>query len=1158
MSQAVPPPVGRGVPADQDVRELVSRTGLGRTLFVEAGAGTGKTTQLVDRIVNLVLEERVPLSQIAAITFTEAAAAELQSRIRVRFESRASEAASPAERVLCERALAEADLAAISTLHGFAARLLTEFSLAADLPPRVHVLDEVASQLAAEDRWERFVDAVYDDEANTELLVRASALNISLEPRYPNEPTLKDVAHAFGQNWDRLHTVASRPTRPVQAPDFSEFDRAIDDLIEMVETCRADDDKLRIGILENQLPIVTTIRDIPDPERKLRALAGTQLKGQKNGQAKNWDDVKHARAVSAAVVEAADRIIGGAADDALEILTSMVARYVLDAAERRRADGGLEFHDLLVLARTMLRENDEARATLHDRYRHLFLDEFQDTDPIQIELATLVAATIEGTLDEPAAWDQLDVDDGRLFFVGDPKQSIYRFRRADIGLFLAARDRFGHDGRHVSLTTNFRTVSPIIDFVNDFFAAKMADEVPGMQPRYERLTAFRAADSGADHRPVLLGGPHPDPKVKAAELRELEAADVAATIAAIAADPDRWPVLDEETKQWRRPTLSDITILLPTRTSLPFLSDALDGLDIPFRLATGTLVYSTQEVVDALATLRAIDDPTDEISLVTALRSPLFACSDVDLADFRAAGGRWDVRRRPPESVPVGHPVREALDYLHGLWENRWWSSPSALVDQLLRERHAALLAFADDRPGDVWRRLRFLLDQARAFEESGGSSLRGFVDWADLQGADGSRVHEPLLPETDEEAVRILTIHGSKGLEFPITILSGMTTQVGGGRRGGVSVVWDGDDPEIKLRAGVATARYEPRADLEAEMDVDEKLRLFYVAATRARDHLIVSTHHKVGVKKPPVTYASTLHRHVTGADDEHDGAEPLETRANSELVRPFEVPEPSPLGSRAGSGMLPFPENDGDRDAWIARRRALLDREARTQPVVSATTVARMANESAEANGPDGAEDLIEDDVQDDDGADAVADTVLMTRRRGRTGSAIGSAVHATLELIDLADPPDSLDPIIVRQCEIEAIPDSVNTVAALVRSALASPAVALAAAHPHHKELFVSAPVGDRVIEGYVDLLVEGPDGLVVIDYKTDSANSPAEIDAKLATYELQGASYAVALEAVTGERVAEVRFVFAKGSGAIERSVVDLPDAMARVRAQLEAV
>ena len=175
---------------------------------------------------------------------------------------------------------------------------------------------------------------------------------------------------------------------------------------------------------------------------------------------------------------------------------------------------------------------------------------------------------------------------------------------------------------------------------------------------------------------------------------------------------------------------------------------------------------------------------------------------------------------------------------------------------------------------------------------------------------------------------------------------------------------------------------------------------------------------------------------------------------------------------------------------------------------------------------------------------------------RRRGRAGTAIGRAVHATLQVLDLADPKD-LELQVRRQCDLESIPEHEDTVAAMVRSALDAPAVRAAAAHPHHKELFVSAPLGDRVIEGYVDLLVETPEGLVVVDYKTDSVAGPAAIEEKLATYELQGASYAAALEEVTGLSVVDCRFVFCSPRGPIERSVTDLPGAMKRVRQLLDA-
>jgi ATP-dependent helicase/nuclease subunit A len=219
---------GASAPPDQGARDLVSRTGLERTLFVEAGAGTGKTTQLVERISNLVLDHGVRLVHIAAITFTEAAAAELQARIRQRFEEHAA-ATEPGTDLhqRCLDALADADLAAISTLHGFASRLLGEFAVAAGLPPRVQVLDEVSSQLAHEERWERFLDGLYSDPAREDALIRAACVDAALEPRYAGHSTLKDVAAELNDNWDRLTTLAATPPAAIGPVDFTAFDRAV-------------------------------------------------------------------------------------------------------------------------------------------------------------------------------------------------------------------------------------------------------------------------------------------------------------------------------------------------------------------------------------------------------------------------------------------------------------------------------------------------------------------------------------------------------------------------------------------------------------------------------------------------------------------------------------------------------------------------------------------------------------------------------------------------------------------------------------------------------------------------------------------------------------------------------------------------------------------
>ena len=1169
-------PSGLSAPADQADRDLISRDGLDRTLFVEAGAGTGKTTQLVQRITSLVLAEGVVLAEIAAITFTEAAATELQARIRAQFERGASGSGDSLERERCLAALADLDRAAIGTVHGFASRVLGEFAVAAGLPPQVRVLDEVSSQLAAEQRWQRFVDGLYEDPDHEELLVRSALLGIDLEPGFPGASSLRDVAAQLNQNWDLLADLLAQPALPPLSPvDFGGFDAAVAALADSMGHCKQETDKLLRKVLDEVLPAARAALDLT-PDRKLALLAShpKRFPGRFSvGTKGNWPDVSEARALAAAVGEARNQLVGRANDEVLRHLLVLVARSVLQGAEARRDSGGLEFHDLLVLARSLLRSNDEARSALHRRYRYLLLDEFQDTDPIQIDLAVLVATTVQ----HPAAthWAELAVEPGRLFFVGDPKQSIYRFRRADIALFLQARQHYGQaaaGGGSARLSSNFRSVKPVVGWINAMFGSAMAQEVPGAQPAYEPLHAHRQADSGADHRPLLLGGVH-ETGCLAAEVRRREAADVARVLSDIAQRPQAWPVYDRRVEAWRPARLDDVTILLPTRTSLPFLREALDGAEVPYQLATGTLVYDTQEVSDVLAVLRAVADPGDKISLVAALRSALYACSDVDLFRYYEAGGRWDLRREAPAGLAGDHPVVAALDHLRGLWSQRWWLGPSAMVDQVLRDRHAFLLAYATPRPADVWRRLRFLAEQSRAFEEAGGGDLRAFLDWAALQGADGARVHEPLLAETDEAAVRIMTIHGAKGLEFPITVLSGMSTRDQQPRIG-VSVLWHDGTAELKLKGDQATRYHQPRADLELEMDRHEKLRLLYVAVTRARDHLVVSCHHQPKYS----SYAARVWAFAEGAADApsrripgqpdpldpthsppvHTGESGTGESGRAQVLSTLEVVPETPVPQ--GPTSVAFANARTERERWLATRQALLAPH-RAPRTIAATAVAAtdVGEEMAAMDAVDGESSSVAGGFGfGPSGGSVVAGGGWPRQpegpRRGRVGAAVGRAVHATLQLLDLAK-PSAVAELVRQQCGVEAISDRATTVEQLVFSALRSEAVGLAVTHRHHKELYVAAPIGDRLLEGYVDLLVETPAGLVIIDYKTDTANSDAEIEAKLATYSLQAAAYAVALEAVTAQPVLACRFVFCRVGPAIERRVGDLPAAMARVRAAL---
>lgn len=1119
---------------DAAERALIEHGGLDRTLFVEAGAGTGKTHELVERVSRLVIDDGVPLRDIAAITFTEAAGAELRDRIRETFEKRLE--ADPPEtiRLACEAALADTDVAAIGTLHSFALRILSEHPLEVDLPPSVEILDEVSSQLAFADRWRTFVDDLHADPATVDLVLWADALAIPIEPPYARSASLEDVAAIFSDNWDRLSGDEPHPG-PLPDLDWPSLERALRELQLHPARCSGNADKLHTRIVDVIVPEVQAVLAEPDLYRRLRAIDPKRIKQWKSsglGAAGSWAEVKDARSACDGVGAAAATIRDQAVRAVLERLRIRLADFTRRAARHRQREGRLEFHDLLVLARELVRTSPGARAALHQRYQRLLLDEFQDTDPIQIEIATLIAGTVAGPA--PAEWADVLVEPGRLFFVGDPKQSIYRFRRADIEMFMEAKKAFAGDDA-VPLVQNFRTVAPVLDWVNHVFLQVMPEEVPGAQPAYRALAA-RRTDHPGDHRVVLLGGEH---DLRAPQLREVEAEDVATAIALVRDRPDQWPVFDEKLEEWRPPRLSDITVLLPTRTSLRQLEDAFDRHAIAYRVDTGTLVYDTQEVREVLGALRAVDDPTDELALVATLRSPLYGCSDADLFTFVDGGGRWSLRRTPPPALAPDHPVVAAMAHLRTLADDRWWCPPSELMSRLLGDRQAFALALAHRRPREVWRRLRFLVDQAHQFEEAGGGGLRSFLAWTELQAREGSRVHEPLLPETDDDAVSIMTIHGAKGLEFPITVVAGVTTALGKARRG-VEVHWEAGRAEIKLSADKATEHFDRLADLEAEMDVYERERLLYVACTRARDHLIVCTHHAPGV----ICHGATLARTSEGEED----------RLWRRL--PDHVPSvPVHLSS------APSPVVD-DREAWIARRTALLGPQ-RSARFVSATAVARMALEPVEpglVGDRDGGGADIDPDLgsESDTSATDESGRPAFSRRRGRAGTAIGRAVHATLQLVDLAT-GEHLDQIAAQQAHAEAIPHLAGTVAGMARSGLASHSVQQALAGGRlWRELYVAAPLGERAVEGYIDLLYESDQGLVIVDYKTDSVGSEAEVDAKLHQYRLQLATYAEALEASTGLRVAAGRLVFCRASGALERDVSDLAGARAEVRSLLGAV
>ncbi len=1130
-------------PPDQADRDrIVDR--LDQTLFVQAGAGSGKTRALVDRIVRLVTSGTAGLDAVAAITFTDKAAAELRDRVRRRLDHELDDALAlhdDLRAARCRTALADLDSAAIGTLHSFAQRILTEHPIEAGLPPRLEVLDEVASAVAFDDRWSRFLDQLLADPAVEQALLLATAAGVKTAH-------LRLIALAFNQNWDLAEVFA-----PSKATEISPWADALTALLDDIdEACRErdhccdDDDKL-LGQLAELEVWARRVRDASDEFIRLGLLGpnGGRPRRNANGRKENWPgyDVQALKARYNAFDARIEGLRGRVVDEAVRRLAVDLRRFTLEAAGERRDAGELEFHDLLVLARQVLRDPDngpEVRAALHRRYRHLLIDEFQDTDPIQIDLAVLIASS--GAVAPDARWYEIDTSDGHLFFVGDAKQSIYRFRRADISLFLRAAERFGAGDRGPSLTTNFRTGRSIIDVVNRVFGQLITEQqhegLPS-QPAYAPFSAVRG-DAPSGPTVAVLGPEVHDDGPNAAEIRRREAADVAATITRIVAEGwlvDRRP--QGPSPDWQPARAGDITILVPTRTSLPALEDALGSAGISYRAESASLVYASRLVRDLLLTLQAIDDPTDELATVSALRSPLFACGDDDLYRFRRDhDGSFDHTRSLPPTAPDDDPVVEGLRYLHRMHQARRWQPPSELADTVVRDRRVLELGDAEGRARDLWRRIRFVIDQARAWTDTTHGTLRQYLSWIRQQTTEGSRVSEAVLPETDDDAVRIMTVHAAKGLEFPITIVSGLSTQPQQ-QRAGADVLWPpGEDCIIRVGSMVKSEAFDAWKPIDEQMSHDERIRLLYVACTRAQDHLVVSLHRKVRKTVPDtarLTSAELLAQAL--ADDLADlpSIRAAELSPDSSAGEPDVRRSPSdrPTPDALSDGLLPF-------DEWRRQRDRALTASGRPRTV------------AATALTDDGRPDALADPGLDK----RPRDLDLPAWQKGRYGnSAIGRAVHGVLQTIDLnpSGAHDDIGDAVAAQASAEGVIGHEGHIRSLVEAALASPTVVEAAARPHWREVYVGVPLGDdRTLEGYVDLLYRRSDGLVVVDYKTGPAGLDADLEPLLARYRAQGAAYALAVAGATGEPVVDVVFVFLTPDGPVDRALPHLDQAIAEVR------
>ncbi len=1103
---------------------------LGATIYAGAGAGTGKTQALVERIANLVTLGGVKPENIAAITFTVAAASELRQRVRQQLEERLEAARTGVDTDASQAlssALSSLDSAFIGTIHSFALSLLRERPLDVRLPPVFELVDAVQQESRFDEAWDHWLDDALADPIFEGAILNAQRLGL-VTPL----TALRNLAAEMHANYDLVVRIGvlNRPAKSIGARASLESIRS--DLAVATglrDYCTDADDLMFIQLDSQAAPAVSWIDEaleLDNDDEMIFVLTQLPKFIATRGAKSNWNPLPNGdssldevRSLLKAIQKSIDSGRQALGEATVIPLVNAVARMVLTYADTRRAEGLLEFQDLLVLSCELLGENDDAREYFQSRYTHVLIDEFQDTDPLQLKLARLL--TDRSGSGKPT--------DGALFVVGDGKQSIYRFRRADLTQLQTLVDSLGAE--RLSLTSNFRSTPAILDWVNAVFDPWMngpagSDRDP-LQAEYVPLEPARADDGHTEIPRVMIAGGFADGNVDVA--RESEAEDIARLADTVGAGG--WPLSDHRDQVYRS-RYRDLCVLMPRRTSLPALEEAFIRRGIPYVLEGQAPIFESQTFNVLSNSLAAIDDPTDQVAIVAALKSIAWGCSDQDLYEWTRLGHQFEYARHrvDVENFPEGTGARRVAKALAGISEfhdRRQERSTPYLVEQLIRSRRLREVAALMETSGSGERLMDMFIEMSRTLQRSGTGSLRELVRWLSGQAKANVRAAEGALANSEVNAVRVMTIHAAKGLEFPIVALVGLQGQRSARTDNSIITEQNGK-PVLAVQIGaqglgLATSDYDVVDAADRRADAAELVRLAYVGATRAREHLVVSVHRTTRAKN---TLAGKISEFA---------------ELNDELWEPFTIESPARGANASTAGPespAPGTPSVDDREQWLRE----------TSEVVASATKRGYVVPSQLADHGMFVVQKPEDNAES---------TEWNAARRGRGGTELGSAVHAVLQDVDFSDLA-TLDELVHLTADAYSMPGEKENITRLVRNVLESPIVAGATGENSWREAWVAAEIADGLeVEGSIDLIVQNSDGTVtIIDYKTDRVSGESLIQ-RAKGYEPQLAGYALVVEqlglpGMPNMKVRDAVLVFADGGPdgrAYEHRIGDLEAAKA---------
>lgn len=820
-------------------------------ILVEAAAGTGKTSLMAARVAMMIASGIEP-SKIAAITFTEPAASELEARIRWTIgELRAGRIPPALSNIVTQPLDADAvahlvaaaprlDEITATTIHGFCQDILRSHGLAAGLDPGSRVIDGTVAEALFDEvlsEWltEKLADGA-DEDGAIATLAKDDPLGVVERVRElailrRDHRTATAPSPDLSSRPDRTFTDAVAAFSRWHAAGPGEAGTA--DLIDDLERLAAfyesalENPDFRFLWRLTQPPRLDAMRPKSiDLQLYNKVTAWKGILGEAEGQRRGGEAATHFEQVG----KAYRILIGSIAQSLVHELAALLSG-VIEAYDRRKREAAvLDFDDLLLQARVLVCEHPEIRDWLAGRYPHLLVDEFQDTDPIQAEIVFCIAATTM-----PTRWNEARLRPGALFLVGDPKQAIYRFRGADIEAYALAKSVISKapNGCLLAVTANFRSRPEVIEHVNQLF--REVFEKPG-QPGFVPLAATLDLPPLPFPAAVKLTIDVPR-DARAEEQREAEAAAVAGLCARLIGAL----TITETDGSERLLRAGDIALLAPTHTDLWRYERALEGQRIAVASQAGNALFRRQELQDLLVLVRALADPLDTLAFGALMRGPLVGLSDEELLDVTAAlqpdadgRRRFQLRTSPDEVVhPLARNILVKLQKLHRLAAEL---TPMQLLAYAIERLNLRVVMAArhGQRNARALANLDAIVELARPY---GVAGLRAFA--LDLQrGRERKRRHPEGRVDVSQDSVEIVTMHSAKGLEWPVVITVNSSTRF---KPQDQFVYRQSDDTIHWIVGGLEPPELAAAREEEEFREARQRERLWYVATTRARDLLVI-----------------------------------------------------------------------------------------------------------------------------------------------------------------------------------------------------------------------------------------------------------------------------------------------------------------------------